>query len=368
MSRHVATAVFAAAITFGPGDPERTRLNSPTMPQRLRLPRPEVESIIDRAIECGAAIQDREVEFGQPGNFRRWVDDLKRWLALTREALLAAYETAEPATEFYEVATGGAAIIGYGSDPVLESVQRHRELAEGLNTLRSLRERLDYAEAPGPPARTAPETEEVGRGIFLVHGHDEAMKHEVARFLERVAEPGVTILAEQPDAGRTIIEKFEQYASEAGYAVVLLTGDDEGRKHGSGTNFGRAHTRMLSSNSASSLGYSAEVAWRFSTRTVSSRPRTSRASSTSRLIRRGPGRRSSLARCWKQVSGLTPPRFSAHKNGLTASQEVPSCRYAHSAVRPQPIKRKGEPNGVSVQVGDGGWCACRAVDARHRCP
>ena len=35
------------------------------------------------------------------------------------------------------------------------------------------------------------------------------------------------ILHEKPDAGRTIIEKFEAY-SDVGFAVVLLTADDKG--------------------------------------------------------------------------------------------------------------------------------------------
>lgn len=63
--------------------------------------------------------------------------------------------------------------------------------------------------------------------VFLVHGHDSAAKVEVARILER-AGVNVTILHEQPNAGRTIIEKFENYAGAAGFAVVLLTPDDEG--------------------------------------------------------------------------------------------------------------------------------------------
>lgn len=77
-------------------------------------------------------------------------------------------------------------------------------------------------------------TKPPGTTIFLVHGHDDAAKHSVARFLERITEPPVVILEEQPDRGRTIIEKFEEHAAEAGYAVVLLTGDDEGRELGSG--------------------------------------------------------------------------------------------------------------------------------------
>jgi hypothetical protein len=66
-------------------------------------------------------------------------------------------------------------------------------------------------------------------GIFLVHGHDEATLNRVARFLDQVTSPGATILREQADEGRTIIEKFETHAANAGYAVVLLTADDEGR-------------------------------------------------------------------------------------------------------------------------------------------
>jgi predicted nucleotide-binding protein len=65
------------------------------------------------------------------------------------------------------------------------------------------------------------------RKVFLVHGHDEAVKLAVARFLEKLGlEP--VILHEQPNKGQTVIEKFEAN-SDVGFAVVLLTPDDEGR-------------------------------------------------------------------------------------------------------------------------------------------
>jgi predicted nucleotide-binding protein len=35
------------------------------------------------------------------------------------------------------------------------------------------------------------------------------------------------VLHEHPNAGRTILEKFEDHATNASFAVVLLTGDDE---------------------------------------------------------------------------------------------------------------------------------------------
>ena len=64
------------------------------------------------------------------------------------------------------------------------------------------------------------------RKVFVVHGHDEAAKVTVARFLEHL-ELQPIILHEQPNQGRTIIEKFEDHAT-VGFAVVLLTPDDVG--------------------------------------------------------------------------------------------------------------------------------------------
>ena len=63
--------------------------------------------------------------------------------------------------------------------------------------------------------------------IFVVHGHDKGAKHEVARFIENL-ELTPTILDEQPSKGQTIIDKFEEHADEAAFAIVLLTSDDLG--------------------------------------------------------------------------------------------------------------------------------------------
>jgi predicted nucleotide-binding protein len=62
--------------------------------------------------------------------------------------------------------------------------------------------------------------------VFVVHGRDEAVKESVARFLEKLHLHPI-ILHEQPNKGRTIIEKFEGH-SDVGFAVVLLTPDDVG--------------------------------------------------------------------------------------------------------------------------------------------
>jgi len=62
--------------------------------------------------------------------------------------------------------------------------------------------------------------------IFIVHGHDELAKQTIARFITQLDLTPI-ILHEQPNQGRTIIEKLEAHTS-VDFAVVLLTPDDIG--------------------------------------------------------------------------------------------------------------------------------------------
>lgn len=71
--------------------------------------------------------------------------------------------------------------------------------------------------------------------IFVVHGHAVDRLHELVRILERTTGRDVTVLHEQANGGRTILEKFEHHAADASYAVVLLTADDLGGAMSSST-------------------------------------------------------------------------------------------------------------------------------------
>jgi len=85
------------------------------------------------------------------------------------------------------------------------------------------------------PDKTKPKSG-IGKGsaksgkIFIVHGHDEAMRESVARAVTKLnLEP--IILHEKPSKGRTIIEKFSEYG-DVGFSVVLLSPDDVGCSKG----------------------------------------------------------------------------------------------------------------------------------------
>ena len=62
--------------------------------------------------------------------------------------------------------------------------------------------------------------------VFIVHGRDDTYKHIAARVLEKLGLQPI-ILHEQHNAGRTIIEKFEDHSSST-YAIIILTPDDKG--------------------------------------------------------------------------------------------------------------------------------------------
>lgn len=62
--------------------------------------------------------------------------------------------------------------------------------------------------------------------VFLVHGKDNSVKQEVARFIEKLGLQPI-ILHEQSNAGMTIIEKLERY-TDVGFGIILYTPCDIG--------------------------------------------------------------------------------------------------------------------------------------------
>lgn len=104
----------------------------------------------------------------------------------------------------------------------LERVPSAKEVAQTDRDL--LEEILKKLSASDTDGRSVEEGEKY---VFIVHGHDEGTKEAVARFIEKMGAK-VIILHEQPNEGKTIIEKFETYSGKVGYAVILMTPDDRG--------------------------------------------------------------------------------------------------------------------------------------------
>ena len=67
----------------------------------------------------------------------------------------------------------------------------------------------------------------VSNKVFIVHGHNDGIKLEVAQALTKLGLVPI-ILHEQKSENKTIIEKIEAN-SDVKFAIVLLTDDDEGK-------------------------------------------------------------------------------------------------------------------------------------------
>jgi predicted nucleotide-binding protein len=158
-------------------------------------------------------------------------DEYSTWELLTRNYLEKSFGRHSPNTS-------GVMDVGkYGSFPMNAGEQwweNHRavSLQTQKRKLEGLRELLQTElQLTGGQIATV-STEPKGHRIFLVHGHDDRALHEAARFLEKLRQD-VIVLREQPNQGRTVIEKFEDYA-DVGFAVVLFTPDDVGGPSASG--------------------------------------------------------------------------------------------------------------------------------------
>lgn len=62
--------------------------------------------------------------------------------------------------------------------------------------------------------------------VFIVHGHDDCARLEVANFIKSLGLKDI-VLSEQASSGKTIIEKIEEYTN-VGFAIVLYTPCDVG--------------------------------------------------------------------------------------------------------------------------------------------
>lgn len=103
---------------------------------------------------------------------------------------------------------------------------RNRSISLLQGEVDALREDVQHA-APDMFELPKPLRAVIGKDVFVVHGRDSPAKTEVARLIER-ADLNAIILHEQPNQGRTIIEKFEDHGGASDFAIIVLTPDDVG--------------------------------------------------------------------------------------------------------------------------------------------
>ena len=176
----------------------------------------------------GVDLLRRQIEKGQSLLASRPLadDQYKSWCLVTRNFLEKAFG-ADSSNVFSVMNVGGLGLI---TSDMPESYFENRRVEKLRTRIEKMRALVEVLETEIEPSKDEDDVQAVdtpaSHRVFIVHGHDELALQQVARFLERIHLEAV-ILREQPNQGRTIIEKFEDY-SDVGFAIVLLTPDDRG--------------------------------------------------------------------------------------------------------------------------------------------
>jgi len=114
----------------------------------------------------------------------------------------------------------------------LPSSQKVPDMIESVDTYISCIKKAEYKLKSQISSATKNFSEDnkgvpvLGNKVFIVHGHDEANLHKLRDLLKYRYKLDCIVMKWKAGQGRTLIEKFEQEAQDAGFAFILMTPDD----------------------------------------------------------------------------------------------------------------------------------------------
>ncbi len=156
--------------------------------------------------------------------------EVNKWDNITEQILINAFGKPHDNLSDFNHARHGGSVIHMG----MEDYELQEAFKENLENSRKILEGFIEQLQMFAPQKTTetvsvePITKTSSKKIFIVHGHDDQARGELALAISRLGlEP--IILHEQANEGMTVIEKLEKY-SEVGYAFIILTPDDIGAK------------------------------------------------------------------------------------------------------------------------------------------
>ena len=192
-----------------------------TVLPKLRVNREEARQKIQARIEKGRQLRNKEIRTDDELEKAR--AESEKWSKYNKVLLSGLFDNTSVAEYDYANFDDFPGYIG-GSPSFSEKLGLYQKkgMDSSINSLEGICDRLELYDEPLETSQST-----FGNEVFIVHGHDDEAKEMVARFVENFGIEA-TILHEQANRGQTIPEKFEEHASEAGFAIILLTPDDVG--------------------------------------------------------------------------------------------------------------------------------------------
>lgn len=220
-------------------------VNEPKATLELLVSPDEAESKLTERIEKGKEILELSPRSHE--EFKETQRKYYKWDDFNVELLKRQFTTDELSEE-YSAFVGSFAVSMDGPSLGEEIRDLKDDVENKIHRIESIIERLELipvsAALSSSPA-TESNKQKIDRSkVFIVHGHDNEAKLEVARFVTKIGfEP--IIIHEQVSASKTIIEKIEAY-SDVGFGVVIYTPCDVGAKSDDAENLnGRARQNVV---------------------------------------------------------------------------------------------------------------------------
>ena len=198
-------------------------------PARLKWNREKAEEELQKQIFKGKEIL--KIKIDNLNEFETAKKELNSWITYNKQLFTVMFDSQEIKNKF-EYAFGHPISMQVGSRSWHEEKKDLlKELSEKIDFLGDLKKTLHLFEhsvsLESNIENIRVDSLKSSNKVFIIHGRDETVKYKVANFLRKI-ELTPTILHEEANLGKTIIEKFESHASEVGYAIGILTGDDVG--------------------------------------------------------------------------------------------------------------------------------------------
>jgi CAP12/Pycsar effector protein, TIR domain len=213
--------------------------------ESLTRPRAVLEELFRRTMTSGQRTNDSIITVGAEAERDAALEKLVQWDRNARTLLAGAFTGPDPAAAYpndidVTYLTGSRTFEGD-----LERIKRAFDTRQ--EALQSITDMLGLYNEPSEDIRVGREhpASRSSTTVFIVHGHSEGPKQQVARFLETGTNSVPIILHEQAKRGRAIIETLEEYAATAAFAIVLLTADDYGGLAGSHQDQPRARQNVV---------------------------------------------------------------------------------------------------------------------------
>lgn len=200
------------------------------IPDALIVERTSFKTKLEERIEIGKNLLNRSVT--QIDQLEQLETDFYKWNDYNSEYLKQVFNNENSNYKYsYDHVNDWVGGLYGGPDSPQEKYKRLREkISNKIDNLEKLVEKVDLLKSEiseQPAIKESVFSLTDNDNVFIVHGHNTAVQQAVARAIEKLGLNPI-ILHEQANNGKTIIEKFEKH-SEVGFAIILMTDDDEGK-------------------------------------------------------------------------------------------------------------------------------------------